>query len=86
MSADALADVWRGVGGDPHALERVAVTGPGCLLPSPFLVTPAATAAIGAATLAVAELAGVPGPVSLDTVHASAAVRWSGSTINCPRS
>ena len=75
MSADALADVWRGVGGDEDALDRVAVTGPACLLPSPFLVTPAATAAIGAATLAVAELAGVPGPVRLDTVHASAAVR-----------
>jgi hypothetical protein len=45
------------------------------LLASPFLVTPAATAAIGAATLAVAELTGLPGTVGLDTVHASAAVR-----------
>ncbi len=73
--SSVLADVWLGVGGDPGALDRVAVSGPRHLLPSPFLVTPAATAAIGAATLAVAELTRLRGTVSLDTVHASAAVR-----------
>jgi len=71
----ALAGVWLGAGGAADALDRVELTGSPLLLPSPFLVTPAATATIAAATLAVAELAGVPGPVRLDTVHASAAVR-----------
>jgi hypothetical protein len=75
VPADVLGGVWAGVGGDPAAVDRVVVSGPAQVLPSPFLVTPAATAAIGAATLAVAELADLPGPVGLDTVHASAAVR-----------
>jgi hypothetical protein len=75
VPADIIAGVWAGVGGEVSAIDRLSITGPERLLPSPFLVTTAAAATIGAATLAVADLAQVPGPVELDTVHASAAVR-----------
>lgn len=54
-AASFLGQIWRSVHGDATWLERIAVTGTGDL-PSAFPVTGLATAAVGAAGLAVAEL------------------------------
>ncbi len=75
LAAEVAAGVWLDAGGAPDALDRLAVTGPTHVLPSPFPVTAAATAAIGAASLGVAELTGARGTVVVDTVEAATAVR-----------
>jgi CoA-transferase family III len=75
ITAEVAAGIWLDASGAADVLERLTVTGPAHVLPSPFLVTPAATAAIGAASLAVAELSGAPGAVAIDTAEAGAAVR-----------
>jgi hypothetical protein len=51
------------------------VTGPNVVLPSTFAVTAAATGALAAAVLGVADLAGAAGPIEIDTRHAATAVR-----------
>ncbi|WP_241911757.1 CoA transferase [Telmatospirillum siberiense] len=51
-----LREIWETVGGDPVHLRHLAATGTGAL-PSVFHVTDLATATIGAACLAIAELA-----------------------------
>ncbi|HKA03035.1 MAG TPA: CoA transferase [Acidimicrobiales bacterium] len=56
-------------------LDRVVVSGPAHVLPSTFPVTKVATEVIAAATLAVAEYAGIDGDVTIDTRHAATAVR-----------
>ena len=54
--AEALASVWRVLGGDPAALADARVTGEEPALPGPFRVGAAAAASIGAAGLAAAEV------------------------------
>jgi hypothetical protein len=56
-----LREIWLAVGGEPAALPAVEITGEGDL-PSAFAVTDMATAAAGAAALAVAELVGTSAP------------------------
>jgi CoA-transferase family III len=67
--------LWEGVGGNPRLVEQLSVTGPNVVLPSTFAVTAAATGAIAAAVLGVADLAAATGGVEVDTRHAAAAVR-----------
>ncbi|OKO67444.1 CAIB/BAIF family CoA transferase [Bradyrhizobium sp. NAS80.1] len=55
-AARFLREIWEAVGGNPVHLRHLAMTGTGAL-PSALYVTDLATAAIGAASLAVAELA-----------------------------
>jgi hypothetical protein len=54
---DVLTDLWALLDGDPELPERVTPSGPDVVLPSVFDVTGLAAGAVGAATLAVAELA-----------------------------
>jgi len=74
------ARLWALLGGDPAALSRLRPPGPRRVLPSAFDVTGLAPAAVGAATLAVAELDAVRtgrdlAGVSVTTREACAAVR-----------
>src|SRR5271154_2720309 len=55
--SEFLQAIWLTVGGEPAALSALEVAGEGDL-PSAFAVTDMATAAAGAAALAVAELVG----------------------------
>ena len=56
MSAgEALADLWRAVGGRPDALDGVRLTGADPVLPSSFRLGHAAQASIAAVALAAAE-------------------------------
>jgi crotonobetainyl-CoA:carnitine CoA-transferase CaiB-like acyl-CoA transferase len=52
---EALGQVWAAGGGDPAALERVALTGDDPLLPTDVRIGTAATAVIAATGLAAAE-------------------------------
>jgi hypothetical protein len=54
---DVLSDLWELLDGEPGLPERVTSSGPAVVLPSVFDVTGLAADAVGAATLAVAELA-----------------------------
>jgi len=76
-----LHEFWRTVGGHPAHLQRLAVTGAGAL-PSAFHVSDLATAAIGAASLALAELssleAGAFPAVQIDRRLASL---WFGTSL-----
>ncbi|MDF3833570.1 CoA transferase [Cupriavidus basilensis] len=54
-AAGFAREIWRSVNGHPGSLERLAFTGSGNL-PSVFPVTDLATAAVGAAGLAMADL------------------------------
>jgi len=54
---DVLSDLWGLLDGEPRLLERVTSGGPDVVLPSVFDVTGLAAGAVGAASLAVAELA-----------------------------
>ncbi|NEW94027.1 acyl-CoA transferase [Rhodopseudomonas sp. BR0M22] len=69
-----LRDIWTAAGGDPDFLPHLSQTGSGSL-PSAFHVSDLANAAIGAASLAVAELislrAGAVPPVVIDRRLAS---------------
>ncbi len=80
-TADYLRQFWLAAGGDPAHLSRVTVTGQGALA-SAFAVTEFATAAIGAAGLALAEFAaagsGDLAPVRVDRRLASI---WFGTTL-----
>jgi crotonobetainyl-CoA:carnitine CoA-transferase CaiB-like acyl-CoA transferase len=55
-SLDALETLWRALGQDPAALERVDLPGAEPVLPSSFAVGTAAQASIAASALAAAEL------------------------------
>lgn len=78
---DYLRQFWLAAGGDAARLPAVSVTGHGAL-PSAFAVTDFATAAIGAAGLALAEFAaagsGDLAPVQVDRRLASL---WFGTTL-----
>lgn len=77
MDDEAFAELWGLTGGEPSALERLVEVGPEHALPSPFFVTEAATEAVAASALAVAELhqarGGVAQRVTIDRAHAMAA-------------
>jgi CoA-transferase family III len=78
-SAEIAARIWAGLGGDRAAPERLTITGPTHVLPSVFPVTAAASAAVGVATLAAAELWRARGrgaaEVAVDSRHAALACR-----------
>ncbi|MFI5608214.1 CoA transferase [Amycolatopsis sp. NPDC051903] len=73
---DVLAGVWRTLTGD--ALPPVSLTGDESVLPGTFRVAAAASAGVGAATLAAAELLRLrgiePGAVGVDARHAAASI------------
>ena len=77
--ADALAGLWRLVGGAPDAPDRVRFTGTEPVLPSSFRVGVAAQAAVGAGALAASEIwrlrGGTPSGVAVDMRHAAAEFR-----------
>lgn len=81
MSATApnlAAEIWTSLGGDGGALSALEVTGPPRVLPSVYDVTRLASAAVGVACLAAADLyslrTGTSLPsVAVNTVHAAAA-------------
>src|SRR4051794_32859846 len=69
-----LAELWRGVGGDPAALDAVVLSGEEPQLPSSFRVGAAAQVSIAAAGLAAAQIwqlrSGRPQEVAVDMRHA----------------
>jgi hypothetical protein len=78
MSPELAAEIWASLGGDKTALSALDLTGPADILPSAYGVTRLATAAVGVACLAVADVSSVrsgsPLPaVVVDSIHASAA-------------
>ncbi|CAB3818911.1 Formyl-CoA:oxalate CoA-transferase [Achromobacter pulmonis] len=85
-TADYLRQFWLAAGGHPALLGRVAVTGHGAL-PSVFAVTEFATAAIGAAGLAMAEFvaagAGLAGEAAVPAVEVDQRLAsfWFGTTL-----
>lgn len=85
-TADYLRQFWLAAGGHPALLGRVAVTGHGAL-PSVFAVTEFATAAVGAAGLAMAEFvaagAGLAGEAAVPAVEVDQrlAAFWFGTTL-----
>jgi len=77
---ELIAELWRGLGGGAELARLVELEGPRDVLPSVFAVTDLASASIGLATLAVAELhatrgAGAPARVHVDRRHAALAFR-----------
>lgn len=64
------ARIWGALDGPPAGLERLHVTGSGAL-PSAFAVSDLAAGSVGAAALALAEVAGQSGPVTVDRRLAS---------------
>lgn len=64
------ARIWRALDGPPGALDSLEVIGTGAL-PSAFAVTDLAAGSVGAAALALAEVAGSAGPVAVDRRLAS---------------
>lgn len=88
MPADAaqsramLAEIWRGLGGDPALTDRAGVEG-GRELPSVFAVTDLAVASIGAAAIAVAELIGARhGRIPSVSVDRRLAAMWFGWSLS----
>ncbi|MBR1216553.1 CoA transferase [Bradyrhizobium sp. U87765 SZCCT0131] len=76
-----LREIWQAVGGDAADLRHVAVTGAGSL-PSAFHVSDLATAAIGAASLAVAELVATQaGALPAVQVDRRLAAIWFGTSL-----
>lgn len=75
MTNDLLTEAWRALDLPGAALSRLSVTGE-ARWPSCFAVTPMALASIGAACLAVSELAGGP-RVTLDSRLASLWFQWT---------
>ena len=84
--ADYLRQFWLAAGGDPAHLTRVAISGEGAL-PSVFAVTEFATAAIGAAGLAMAEFVAAgagamdTGAIGQVTVDRRLASIWFGTSL-----
>lgn len=84
--ADYLRQFWLAAGGDPAHLTRVAISGEGAL-PSAFAVTEFATAAIGAAGLAMAEFVAAgtgamdTGAIGQVTVDRRLASLWFGTSL-----
>ncbi|MEE9417735.1 MAG: CoA transferase [Acidimicrobiales bacterium] len=73
---DVAAELWGLAGGDPSQLDSLTIAGPRLVLPSVFAVTAAASGAVGAALLAIAEFAGArrgegTAPVEVDSRHAT---------------
>ncbi|MCJ2061976.1 CoA transferase [Methylobacterium sp. J-088] len=66
------ARIWQALDGPPGALDTLHVTGTGAL-PSAFAVSDLAAGSVGAAALALAEVAGLTGPV---TVNRRLAAFW----------
>ncbi|MCJ2090165.1 CoA transferase [Methylobacterium sp. E-005] len=64
------ARIWQALDGPPDALDHLHVTGTGAL-PSIFAVSDLAAGSLGAAALALAEVAGLTGPVTVDRRLAS---------------
>jgi hypothetical protein len=64
------ARIWQALGGPPGALDRLQVTGTGAL-PSAFAVSDLAAGSVGTSALALAEVAAVTGPVTVDRRLAS---------------
>ena len=78
---DLLLDLWNDLEGPHDLIEEVTLTGPEAVLPSIFDVTGFATATVGAAALAVAELGrvragGSLAPVTVERLAASASFRF----------
>ncbi len=71
---EVLADLWRGAGGDPGALDDVTLTGDEPQLPSSFRIAAAAQSTIAAAGLAAAQIwklrSGQGQNVAVDMRHA----------------
>jgi crotonobetainyl-CoA:carnitine CoA-transferase CaiB-like acyl-CoA transferase len=76
---EALNEVWSIGGGEPAALDRVALTGAEPALPGAFAVGTMAQATIAASALAAAEVwrarGGAPQTVSVDMQHAAVEFR-----------
>lgn len=74
--SDALADIWRTIGGESAALARVSLTGAEPALPSSFRTGTIAQATIAASALAASEVDrarnGRAQKVSVDMRHAAA--------------
>lgn len=70
------ARIWQALDGPPGAVDRLHITGTGAL-PSVFAVSDLAAGSVGAAALALAEVAGSAGPVSVDRRLASFWFAWS---------
>ena len=70
------ARIWQALGGPPGALDTLHVTGTGAL-PSAFAVSDLAAGSVGAAALALAEVAELTGPVTVDRRLASFWFAWS---------
>lgn len=64
------AQIWQALHGPPGALDRLHITGTGAL-PSAFAVSDLAAGSVGAAALALAEIAGLRGSVTVDRRLAS---------------
>jgi crotonobetainyl-CoA:carnitine CoA-transferase CaiB-like acyl-CoA transferase len=79
VNASALRSTWLAIGGDEAALDHAHVTGSDPVLPSTFRIGTAAAAAIGASSLAAAELfaarTGRQQEMTVDTRHAAVAFR-----------
>lgn len=80
-AAGTLSALWADLDGDPQHLDGVVIDGPPGVLASVFDVTGLAAAAVGAAALAVAEVASVrtgapPASVAVDRLAASASFRF----------
>ncbi len=69
-AAACAARIWTALDGPPGALDRLNVTGTGAL-PSTFAVTDLAAGSVAAAALALAEVAGLTGPATVDRRLAS---------------
>jgi hypothetical protein len=77
-----LRDIWSAVGGEPAALSALEVIGEGDL-PSVFAVSDMATAAAGAAALAIAEFIGTAAPrLPLARVDRKLTSFWCGRSID----
>ena len=71
------ARIWDALGGAPVARAALRITGTGAL-PSAFAVTDFAAGSVAAAALALADLAGTPGPVIVDRRRAAF---WFATTL-----
>lgn len=72
LSISVLASAWNAVGGSSELLDAVQLTA-GPPLPSAYHITPLATGAIAAATLAAAELLALRAGRPMDAVHVDSA-------------